>query len=193
MDHQQIDREIVAALATVSIEDEAEQYEFRGDAGDYTPSATECFLLVDFASGLMNQVHAAIRPLVERRYSLDRSVPLEPRQQEALDWVVGRLDGEDLRPAGSLYTEEVTPRTVTVRVELPEGVEFAPDVVAREHKVIEGYVQRAVRTMLIQSGFTALPDACCLTPEHPSDERAMQIIRDAAAMVERLPTSRKDD
>ncbi|KQQ29416.1 hypothetical protein ASF53_19485 [Methylobacterium sp. Leaf123] len=59
----EIDRAIVSALNAVDIVEEAESYEFRPDVGCHTPNEFEKVLLIDFAQGLMNAVHQAVRPL----------------------------------------------------------------------------------------------------------------------------------
>ena len=59
-----IDRAIVSTLYGIDFEEEAESYEFCPDEGSHTPTEFEKALLIDFAHGLMNTVHAAVRPLV---------------------------------------------------------------------------------------------------------------------------------
>lgn len=58
---EEADRAIVRALASIDIEAEAEAYEFRADEGDHTPTENERALLIDFAHGLMQRVHDALR------------------------------------------------------------------------------------------------------------------------------------
>ncbi|MBV2144197.1 hypothetical protein KUG47_11905 [Falsochrobactrum sp. TDYN1] len=43
--------------------EEANEYEFRGDGGDYRPSETERLMLEDFAAGLLGRIEDAIRAL----------------------------------------------------------------------------------------------------------------------------------
>ena len=59
-----IDRSIVAALNGINVVEAAEEYEFCPDEGSHTPTEFEKALLIDFAYGLMNTVHEAVRPLV---------------------------------------------------------------------------------------------------------------------------------
>lgn len=59
-----VDRTIVTALGRVDIVEAAESYEFRPDVGCHTPTDFEKTLLIDFAHGLMGEVHAALRPLL---------------------------------------------------------------------------------------------------------------------------------
>ncbi|WP_244474579.1 dATP/dGTP pyrophosphohydrolase domain-containing protein [Methylobacterium sp. Leaf85] len=67
----------MAALGTIDLELEAEEYEFRADEGDHTPTDAEKALLIDFGAGLMHAVHDAIRPLMA-------SAPTAPKSDLAM-------------------------------------------------------------------------------------------------------------
>ena len=54
-------RKVVLSL---DVRDEAKQYEFRADEGDYVPTEDELVILEDFGSGLIVTLDGSIRSLV---------------------------------------------------------------------------------------------------------------------------------
>lgn len=116
------------------------------------------------------------QPVIGPDYSDDEAA--------ALTWLTSLMEVEDCCTPGAIYSEDVSPTEIRFTVRLPERLRLSDEVARTPSRALEGWVQRGILTMLIQSGHKGLPLPVPLIPRHPKDEEASRIIREASRLIQ---------